>query len=226
MNRLTLLTVTLAACNPWIRSQPDRPALRDFERQQAATVRIESYCDPFEDGTLGKAMLGSGVMVSDWQVLTVIHVVDCQAAIPTIHVTNHKGQRWKFLPEKEWEMTYVKAKGRDGVARIQMASGDSLSPSLPPPSIRPYPTNYGDSLFIEAGSPEFEGSYEQATGWEYGGDEYGGHVLTYVGWTEEGNSGGAMYDSNGDLAGLHMGVWPFGESVKYGAVVTPEMIPH
>lgn len=224
VNRAALLALTLSACNPWVRGNPGRPMLRENDQQRAGTVRIESYCDPFDDGTMGKYKVGSGVMVSDWQVLTVIHVVDCRSAIPTIHVTNRNGESWKFLPEKEWEMT-VGGK-RDGVARLQMASGSSLEPRLPPPALKPYPVNVDDSLFLEVAEPQFVEQIVEGQGDEL--DVPGGKILTYTGWTEEGNSGGPLFDTNGDLAGLHMGVLnPQDEPrIKHGVIVTPEMIPH
>ena len=220
MRRFALLSLTLLSCNRWVRPDPQPAVTRQPDSQSASAVRIEMTCDPFEDG--GKLSVGSGVMVSEWQVLTALHVVDCQSAIADIHVTTTAGRRYRFSPEREWVITSLAQ--RDGVARIQMASGDSLRPRFPPPTVRETLVTFYEPLYIQTAEPTHEEKIAEATGWEYGGASYGGTTFTYKAPTVPGNSGSGIYDIDGQLVGVHLGTK--GEDLRYGAIVTPDMVPH
>jgi hypothetical protein len=216
--------ILLTACNAWVRPTPPPPLHRSPEQQRAATVRIESRCDPFNDGALTKLRVGSGVMVSDWQVLTALHVVECTSAIPTIKVFNQDGRMWKFAPEREWLYTWLP--GRDGIARIQMLSADTLRPRLVPPTLREKDwMGTREPVYIQTAEQE---KIFEATGWMYGGDGYGGKVYTYrpsglSDPTEDGDSGSGEYDIDGALIGIHLGHMPDGRS--YGAMAQNVMLP-
>lgn len=185
--------------------------------QRLAAVSVTVDCDV--DDIRREHRTGSGVMVSDWQVLTALHVVDC-ISIPTIHVaTEH--DVWRFAPEKEWKIPH----SNDGIARIQMASGDHLSPRLRPPLLRLSDPDSYDPLYLQAGSPRFEERMQEASGWTYGGGTYGAVMITYRGPTEEGNSGAGVYDMANRLVAIHLGHQEDGVR-KYGMLVTPEMVPH
>ncbi len=217
-------SILLTSCNAWVRPTPPPPLRRTPAEQRAAAVRIESRCDPFDDGQLTKLRVGSGVMVSDWQVLTAMHVVDCPMAIPSIKVYNQSGRWWKFAPQDEWQYTWLKE--RDGIARIQIASADTMSPRLTPPTV---PDNdwveMGQALYVQTDEQE---KVVEATGWEYGGAGYGGKVYTYspLGLsdpTEQGDSGSGEYDLSGDLTGIHFGHMKGDEG--YGGLVQHWMVP-
>lgn len=222
MNRLVLLTLTLTACNQWVRPTPPPASPRSIQDQWDAAVKIESSCDPFEDG--GRAGIGTGVMVSDWQVLTALHVVDCQSAIAQIKVTTSTGQRYRFAPEKEWVLKSLKE--RDGIARIQLLSADTLSPRVRPPTLHEGPVVMDEPLYMQVTQPKQEERVMHATGWAYGGESYGGTTITYTGISESGNSGAALYDIEGAITSIHLGSSGEPARLKYGAVVTPDMVPH
>jgi S1-C subfamily serine protease len=211
----------LASCNHWVRPSPPPAESREIGRQRAAAVKIIATCDPFEDG--GKTRFGTGVMVSEWQVLTALHVVDCQSAITQIRVMNSDGRWWKFVREKEWVFDILPQ--RDGIARIQLATSDTLQPRISPPALAQHPALDFEPFFIQSAQPEWQTILGEATGRRYG-DTVGssGALITYHAETQEGNSGSAIYDINGDLYGLHLGQWASG--VRYAGVVTSEMVPH
>jgi hypothetical protein len=227
VSRLALLALTLAACNQWVRPTPGVPAARTSKQQWESAVAIETSCDPFEDGVLSKTRVGTGVMVSPWQVITALHVTDCQSTIPLIKVTTVQGGTWKMVPEKEWGISVIKGE-RDGVSRIQLATADDLSPSFGPPRVNEDRPVLWEPLYIETAMPERQEVIGEETGWQYGGDSYGGRFFTYKAETQPGNSGSPIYDINGDLVGVHLGTSEklSGEKVRYGAIVTPEMVPH
>lgn len=228
MNRFSLLLLSLAACNQMIRPTPPEARPRNPSEQRASVVKIESYCGPFEEGVLDRSAIGTGVIVSDWQVLTALHVVDCQSTIPTITVTNFRGLRWKMAPEREWLFEITGAPGRDGISRLQMASGDSFAPGFDPPAITGKVPDFWDPLYIETAFPERHETIGEATGLEYGGSQYGGTIFTYEANTDFGNSGSPAFDINGYLVGIHLGKSNSEKDVmlRYGGLVTADMVPH
>lgn len=206
---LLVAALLASACNQWIRSSPPAAELRDRDSQVAMRVLVESSCEGPID-TVSRT--GSGVIVSNWQVLTALHVVDCQSSIATIHVTTSRG-RWSFGFERAWE--------RWDVARIQIGSADNLGPGIRPPTVRRERLERYDSLYIQAASPR----PDEIVGWvdgAYGGSSYGGFV-TYKAQTEDGVSGAGIYDAPGNLVGIHHGKTENDE--PFGALVTPEMVP-
>ena len=171
-------------------------------------------CDTFDDGESLK--VGSGVMVSEWQVLTAMHVVDCQAAIARIHVITPSGKRYRFSPEKEWK--------EYDISRIQMASADSFRLGVSPPTLRLTSVAKHEPVYIQAAWPKRVEVMGEATGREYyGGQTYGGYI-TYAAGTQSGNSGSGVYDIDGNLIGIHVGETAIG--TKKGSRVTSDMIPH
>jgi V8-like Glu-specific endopeptidase len=159
-------------------------------------------------------------MVSDWQVLTALHVVDCQSAIATIYVTNNKGKRWRFSPEKEW-------RGAD-ISRIQMASADTFHRKISPPRLRLNHLTRYEPVYIQAGHPKREEVIGQSTGWSYGGNGYGEPLAGKFSYrdaaTQPGNSGAGVYDREGQLVGIHV-EHADGTKLGYASYVTEEMIP-
>ena len=194
--------------------------MRGLDAQRGATVQVESVCDLSDHGLFAEQRVGAGVMVSDWQVLTAMHVVECGAEIPLIRVTNRDGRSWRFAPEREWVVGALPT--HDGIARIQIASADSLVPKFDPPTVGPDEPIAYDPVYIQTTDSE---KVSQMTGWEYGNDDEG-HVFTYTsawGRTEEGDSGSGVYDSDGNLAGIHVGKL---EGLGAAARVTLDMVPH
>lgn len=208
MIRLGLLVAVLSGCNQWVRPTPYPADTRNSFEQQLATVSVQSSCDPFDDG--GKLHVGSGVMVSDWQVLTAFHVGNCSSSIPTIRVTTADGT-WRFAYEKSWPSV--------DVIRLQLSSADSITPRLVPPAIRDYALTQDEPLYINAGKPSWELIVGGATGDSFGEDL---QTFTYGADTQSGNSGAGIYDFEGSLVGIHLGTVG---GRKYGARVTQEMIP-
>lgn len=221
MIRLGFLLAVLAACNQWVRAEPPPAHSRTIKEQWDAAVTVTMACDPFGDGTFAQGRVGSGVMVSDWQVLTALHVVDCQSTIPSIWVTNREGKRWRFAPEREWSFSFMPT--RDGIARIQMRSADTLSPRLVPPTAAPHLPQYTDVLYMQAAFPFWVERAMEATGSWYGSRSLGATLITYDSPSQEGNSGAAVYDTHGDLVGIHLGRWA--DDVGFAAIVTQEMLP-
>lgn len=229
VKRVAISVLTLAACNKWVRPEPAPASTRTQHEQSASVVKIESRCDPFGNGTLGKSKVGTGVIVSDWQVLTALHVVDCPAAIPTIRVTNVNGLRWSIVPEREWEITIPgNYPGRDGISRLQMATADSFSPGFDPPAVTGRTPEFYDMLYIHTAYPDRHETVAQASGIEYGGAQYGGQIYTCWANTESGNSGSPQFDIDGFMIGLHLGVVNDDNDpmLRYGALVTAGMVPH
>jgi S1-C subfamily serine protease len=202
----------LIGCNAWVRPSPPPPDLRTPAEQQSYAVIVESHCsNSFEE----KHNTGSGVMVSDWQVLTALHVVDCQASIPDIHVTTRNG-RWRFSPEKEWRKT--------DVARIQISSADNLKQRVNPPAIRSSALASFEPVYVQAAWPYADEVIGQSTGYSnaFGGIGYGG-TFSYHAQTQPGNSGSGVYDRENRLVGIHIKHADTG--VGYASYVTSEMIP-
>jgi V8-like Glu-specific endopeptidase len=157
-------------------------------------------------------------MVSEWQVLTALHVVECKSAIATIRVTTGEGKRYHFSPEKEWK--------DNDVARIQMSSGDSFNRDVSPPTLRLTRLTRWEPVYIQAAHPDREEIIGEATGYAYGGSGYGGSRDTryvYKAATQKGNSGSAVYDINGDLVCIHVGYRA--DDTKECGTVTEEMLP-
>lgn len=195
MIRCGLLLLALASCNRWVRPAPKAESIRTPEEQHIFAVKVEVACSPFGTSSV-KKQVGSGVMVSDWQVLTALHVIDCPT-IPTIHVISDKG-RWRFSPEKEW-------RGAD-IARIQMASGDDLGRNVRPPTLRLQRLPMEEPVYLQAGYPDHEEIIGESTGYSYGGAGYGGALqgsFSYYVKTRPGNSGSGVYDRFGQLVGIH-----------------------
>lgn len=103
---IPLLLLT-AACNQWVRPDPREPRPRNMYEQRLAAVRLEMSCDLFAGFS---NRVGSGVMVSDWQVLTALYTADCQS---TIAFDGKVERAYRFAPERKWALV--------DVARIQMA---------------------------------------------------------------------------------------------------------
>lgn len=220
MARHAAVIISLIGCNTWVRPVPPHAESRDPTRQEAAAVRVHVHCDTPSE--FGRFRNGSGVMVTDWQVLTARHVVDCPS-IPVIHVYNSHGDRWKFTVETEWLISV--AGWRDGVTRIQMASGDTLSPHVRPPTVRDI-----DAEMLRTYEPVYiypGGRREIVTVGEtmalYGGGSYGGYAVSYDASTEAGYSGSGGYDLSGNLLVVHLGELTNG--YKFGALVTRDMVP-
>ncbi len=216
MIRAGLLLAALASCNAWTRPAPRQEEIRQPEVQRGMAVKVEATCDPFKDG--GKSKAGSGVMVSEWQVLTAQHVIDCPSAIVSIHVTTDRGNRYRFSFEKEWK--------DNDVARIQMSSGDSFRRNVSPPTLRLTRLTRWEPVYIQAAWPEREEIIGEATGYAYGGSGYGGSRDTrsvYKAATQKGNSGSGVYDINGDLVCIHVGYRA--DDTKECGTVTEDMLP-
>lgn len=220
MIRLGLFLTVLSACNQWVRAEPPPAHTRSLSEQWDAAVTVKMTCDPFEDGMLAHGRVGTGVMVSDWQVLTALHVVDCQSTVPSIWVTNKRGRTWRFAPEKEWVFDLTGT--RDGVARIQMRSADSLSPRFAPPTVVNDIPDPGELMFMQVAVPQKAEFIVEATGSAFGSKALGEIVIKYWAQTRTGNSGAAVYNWNGDLVGIHLGRTT--DEIGYGAMVTPEML--
>ncbi len=215
VKRLALLSLALLSCNRWVRSDPPPSQLRDPNSQHSMRALIEVRCNAFDDDEfMVETRKASGVIVSDWQVLTALHVVDCPA-IPVIHVVTDRG-RWRFAPEKEWRSV--------DVARIQMASGDDLGSGIKPPTLSEERLIRHDQVYIQTAFPqpsEVLGSVVDG----FGGNGYGGATyFSYHATTEKGNSGSGIYDTKGNLVGIHVGKTAAG--TPYGAYVNPDMVPH
>lgn len=213
MIRLGLLLTALVSCNQWVRPKQPVSEVREAHMQKLLAVKVEMRC-----GDSGKTHYGSGVMVSDWQVLTAMHVVDCQTAIANIHVTTNKG-RFRFASEKEWA-------GAD-ISRIQMASADTLGIRVSPPTVRVRRMMTHDQVYIQAAMPKREELYGECSGYTYGGAEYGSkgyRTFSYTTSTQPGNSGSGVYDIDGNLVGIHV---RHSDETEYGyaSIVLDEMIP-
>ncbi len=216
MLRLGLLLTSLVACNQWVRPKPLSESLRSADEQKMYAVKVEARCAPF--GGSGVNRVGSGVMVSDWQVLTALHVVDCQPALVTIYVTSPKG-RWRFAPEKEW-------RGSD-IARIQMASGDTFGQKVRPPVLRLARLPMYEPVYVQAAQPEREEIIGESTGYSYGGVTYGGYPkgeFSYKIRTQPGNSGSGVYDRFDKLVGIHT-KRSEETNIAYASFILEEMIP-
>jgi V8-like Glu-specific endopeptidase len=220
-----VIPLFLTACNAWVRPTPPPAQRRSTTDREDASVRIESYCDPFGDGTMAKATYGVGVMVSDWQVLTAIHLVECPA-IQSVRVTTNTGRFWRMSYQREWVNDLLPT--RDGIIRLQLNSADTLSPNVPPPTLRPWPQtlSYDEPLWIQSYFGDGwtpEQSHAWASGHSYGSNN-GPEIFFYEGKTEEGDSGSGVYDQDGNLVGIHLGRLG-SQDIAYGALVTQEMLP-
>lgn len=208
----SVLLLTLG-CNHWVRPEPPPPRTRtvDEARDMAVTVRVT--CQSV-GGRVDR--VASGVAVTDWQVLTARHVVDCPT-YPDIWVETWTGERWRFAPEREW--------AEQDVARIQIRSRDRLrirdargyQRTIIPPSLRE--PSWGEQVFLFSAWPHW--------------GELPGVVLSVGPWTVRtsaettgGMSGSGVYDEWGHLVGIHTASWsgPFGTGAELGRA-TEEMVP-
>lgn len=185
--RALLILAFLASCNQWMRSSPSEYHVRSLDEQRAAAVYVTASCYPFLDPgiepgptDIGHAHQGWGVLVSDWQVLTALHVVDCQSTIAVIHIWRD-GKSYRFAPEREW-------RGVD-VARVQIVSADSV-PGVTSPVVR-YSDLVEDELLYVHGRETLLG------------ESLGGALYRVP--TEKGYSGAGVYDMGGKLVGVHLG---------------------
>jgi S1-C subfamily serine protease len=209
-----IIILGLTSCNAWVRPAPSPAQARFPADQQLLAVKVESTCDPFDDG--GNTKVGSGVIVSEWQVLTAFHVVDCGAAIANIHVTTKNGKRYRFSPEKEWQ--------ESDISRIQMATADRFRLGVSPPLIRLSSISKWEPIYIQAAWPDRVEIVGEPTGWGYYGEELSSGKFKYSAPTQPGNSGSAVYDIDGNMIAIHIGETAYGD--KEGSRVVPVMIPH
>lgn len=201
----------VAACNAWIRPAPQPPQRRQtVEAQTAGVVSIETYCDPFGNGVMAEGRYGTGVMVSDWQVLTAAHLVEC-ASIPVVRVTTVTGQTWRMSFQNEWTASSFVAK-HDGIVRLQLSSADTLVPNIAPPTVRTTEVAYDEPLWIgTVRGPRL--------GFATGQND---DLVFYDAETKHGDSGSPSFDIDGNLVSIHFGS---GNGHGYAMAVTKEMLP-
>lgn len=212
MIKLGLLLVALTSCNRWVRPTPPAPETREAHIQQLRAVKVSMQC-----GNL--IHHGSGVVVSDWQVLTAFHIVDCQSSLATIRVTDHTGEVFRFAPEKEWPSI--------DISRIQMATADSFDGKITPPTIRGRTMPMYEPVYIQTAMPKREEIIGEATGYSYGGSGYGSggyRTFSYIAPTQSGNSGSGVYDIDGRLVGIHS-KRSAETGLGYASLIVEEMIP-
>lgn len=220
MSRLALFALALSGCNQWVRPAPPTPEARDMNLQRDLTVMVEVMCHMTSDILdHGEVRAASGVIVSDWQVLTAYHVVECPT-IPTIWVTTNQ-DTWRFAPERDWE-------SKD-VSRIQMASADRLRAwdccgeqlVITPPVVGPVPP-YGSDVYVHAALPSW-GVREGRVLSSYRG------MLRSTAPGDDGVSGAGVYDdpAEGRLIAIHTGIWEnaLGASGSVAAPIEDGMVP-
>jgi S1-C subfamily serine protease len=170
-----------------------------FKRVNPAVVEIhtlETHVLPgSEGGTRRAAGLGSGVLISrDGKVLTAAHVVQTADAIEVELLTGEKVSAKVVSSEPEVDLAYLKL---DSVPRGQLAA------------------SLGDSDRIQVGSPvfvigaPFGLSHTLTVGHVSGrhrlgaaGGIAGGEVFQTDAAINEGNSGGPMFNMDGEVIGI------------------------
>ena len=184
---------------------------RTADEQRETTVQIDVSC---KDGHEWRNASGTGVMVSDWQVLTMYHVVRCDGEA-IIYAYNFQGRFWKMYRSSTW-------KDRD-VALLELPDNTVFRPSFKPPLIRTYPPNpaQGESLFLTTAVPGRTEIYGTAIGMSRGTEFY------YDADTVSGNSGSPVWDGEGHLVGLHGGRITLSDGEhRWGSLIQPDEIPH
>lgn len=178
--------------------------------QREAAVVVEARCS---SSGFSEYRHASGVLTSDWQVLTALHVVDCGPLDVAIQVT--AGARsWRVTLERQWSIP--------GVARLELQGDDTTGLGIFPPEVRHPHSSWREQLYLQAAYPRSE-EIVGIAGHSFGGDSYGAPTLvSYEIYGGPGNLGAAVYDVHGVLVAVHMGHTQ--GQIPYGAYVTKEMV--
>ena len=189
-----LLALMLTACGlPHV-----PPAPRSAQAQAQSVVVVESECvesDPFNtgpgiipghagpDAQWAPSNVGAGVIISDNRILTAAHVVECPLT-PSVHVTLANGRRVRMMVELD-DKTF--GHGQD-IARLKIPSQETFDLGIAPPSLVLSITD----------------SDEEWCAWTAHGEACGEVIdsKSFTGVTKSGDSGAAVYDSQGRLVGL------------------------
>lgn len=194
---LFTLIATCASC-----AIPQQPAVRrPMDVRESFGVRVDVFCindDPFQSGTLDvRGATGSGVVLGGRRILTALHVVRCQY-LADIHVILNDGRRLRAFVEREWP-------GHD-IARLTVYEEISMTsapiarlplPDHPVCSSFSYPSKGGSCGVVESVR---EKSLCQS---DHGSIWCNDAAVTFD--VTKGNSGGGVYDIDGNLVGIVTG---------------------
>jgi len=156
--------------------------------QQYQTTRAVMVTCPQPDGT-ASVRFGTGVMVSDHQAMTAHHVVDCPGAI--------------ILMDGSLEPVQMRVELRDAnadVVRLGAIEGYPFDAAPVRVGLKPAP---GDTICIVSAIPRV-GRRCGEVQW-YTDDGFPDIMHNVI--TEHGNSGGPVYNLDGDLVGIVSQLW-------------------
>ncbi len=168
MMKIAILLVTMLACRPPV----GPPADRTTTMQESATVAVGATCRPMHSA-MAEVRKGTGVIVSNHQVITALHVVDCMAMAPLIRIMTADGTTHR--------VSYQETIG-DDLVLLSINHAGTIG-DFPPPTIAPL----GEEACIATLDGVRCGVLD-------------GRVLNVP--IVKGTSGSGAYDSHGRLVGL------------------------
>ncbi len=151
--------------------------------------------------------IGTGTVVSNYQIVTAAHVVDCKSsALPAIHATLRDGRMFR--------MSIQDIDDDDDLVRLEMMSGGKLGDSFHPPLLGPFP-DIGSDVCLEHAAPD-----RGRTCGKFIGPHLG--ALHHDAKTRSGNSGSPTFDSTGKLIGIEVSTWLCGPDGRpCGGIAVP-----
>jgi V8-like Glu-specific endopeptidase len=182
MNNQTAILMALifsAGCRP----EQGAPEVRTPSNQQNNTVRVETNCmfpqfGGVESGIEDIDKIGNGVIISNYQVVTAKHVIDCIGMDATVHIILPNGKSQKAIWQEDIGTDLVK---------IQIMNAGTLG-DFKPPILKPFGA-VGDTACITS----------------LGRGTRCGEILPYHSVevsSYHGDSGSGVYDSSGHLTGI------------------------
>lgn len=178
----------------WI--EIDVPTAPDTETESITRlVQVRTWCITETTTAIGVAMQsGSGVAVSDTEILTALHVITCEVGLPFVQVTTYQGRTF-----------VVNVMGRYkpyDIARLRMPPDSELGIGVKPVRYGGKPAA-GAVVCSRVAIPKLGfhcGFINELTPGEPAGDASGDITGTF--FAEHGNSGAALYNTDGELVGI------------------------
>lgn len=178
-----LALVVLLGC---VHALPGPAQLRALPDQSGTAVIVDVECDS-ESWEMGmRGGVGSGVVVTSRHVLTALHVAEPCFSLPTVHVVFEDGTRWRMVVSK-WLAHDVAL-----LERADAGQWDFTRPVVREPHV-------GDPVCMVSAFPRFARTCGVVLGFTASPNRFAMRSGTSV----AGNSGSAVYSTDGALVGIH-----------------------